>query len=235
MPLERALGHYEKSHGGGLVLPAATRPGRAFRRHERIDAPRIAIPEEVLGENEPGPGARSKTIRLRNRFGAPQALRMIVRTVKDGENRTLLGLPNQILAMADVGVPGLSITRRVMMVPPVSLDFAGLHDAFRNSEIDDKDLPILFLPRVMQDDEKNPAPDEGLRTELVASTKEGERGNVWREVRVAWRAQVVKSRPRSGLKGVDHHAAWGGFPIFRMQPVTGAGVKPKKDQPVSRK
>jgi hypothetical protein len=234
MPLERALGHYEKSYGGGLVLPGATRPGRAFRRHERIDAPRIAIPEEVLGENEPSPAALAKRIRLRNRFGAPQALRMIVRTVKDGENRQLLRLPEQNKGTNDTGVPGLSIARRVLMVPPVSLDFAGLHDAFRDSKIDDKNLPILFLPRVMQDDEKNPAPDEGLRTELLASTKEGERGNVWREVRVAWRAQVVKSRPRGGLKGVDHHAAWGGFPIFRMQPVTGTGVKPKKDQPVSR-
>ncbi|WP_426418097.1 hypothetical protein [Bradyrhizobium genosp. A] len=248
MPLERALGHYEKSHDGGLVIPAVTRPGRSFRRHERIDAPRIAIPEEVLGEDETAPAALAKTIRLRNRFGAPQALRMIVRTVKDGENRQMLDLPEQkpeqkkgtlptladLKRRKDTGVPGLSIARRVLMVPSVSLDFAGLHDAFRDSEIDDKDLPILFLPRVMQDDETDPAPDEGLRTELVAGSKDGERGSFWREVKVAWQAQVVKSRPRGGLKGIDHHAAWGGFPIFRMQPVVAAGAKPKKDQPVSR-
>lgn len=238
MPLERALNHYELSHDGALVLPAAKTPGRAFRRHERIDTPRIATPDWAFGQIISKPGTSKKTVLLRNHFGSEQALRMVVRTVGDQENRKMLGLPANV--SEDTGTSGVSISRRILMVPPVALDFAGLHDAFRKVATD-KNI-TLFEPRVLRDKDPDdhldtnemPEPGEAVRVELVPAPAVGKKGEFWKAARVAWRPVHVADRPRGGLAGIDHHAAWGGFPTFQMTSVTGAQIKPERDKPVVR-
>jgi hypothetical protein len=238
VPLERALNHYELSHGGGLVLPATKQPGRAFRRHERIDTPRITVPEWAFGQVSSKPGTHKKAVQLRTHFGSEQALRMIVRTVNDPQNRKMLGLPDN--SAEDASTSGVSIARRVLMVPPVALDFAGLHDAFRGAATDNN--ITLFEPRVLRDRDPSDPHDkgdeaetgEGVRAELVPAPIPGLKGEFWKPVRVAWRAVRVVDRPRGGLSGIDHHAAWGGFPLFQMAPVVGQSVKPKSHQAVLR-
>ena len=226
MPLERAISHYEKSYDGSLILPCTTQTGRSHRRHERIDAPRIAVPDWAFGKVT---GAdRRKAVKLQHRFGSEQALRMIVRTVADKENRTLLEMPST--AAEEEATSGMGIARRVLMVPPVTLDFAALHDALRN--VTTEKSVTLYEPRVLRAGEKLEE-GEASRPELVAGAVEGQKQQVWKEVSVAWRPVDIADRPRGGLKGIDYHAAWGGFPVFRMRNAIGSGIKPSKDAVVA--
>lgn len=147
---------------------------------------------------------------------------MVVRTVNDPENRKMLGLSDAPAGGA--GMSGVSIARRILMVPPVALDFAGLHNAFRKATID-KNI-TLFEPRVLRDrnpdvpNDRQDEPDagEGIRVELVPAPVAGKQGEFWKAVRVAWRAVRVVDRPKGGLSGIDHHAAWGASRYFKWRP-----------------
>ncbi|MER9102642.1 hypothetical protein NKH95_01705 [Mesorhizobium sp. M0848] len=225
MPLERALGHYELSrivHGNGsLVLPEARDAGKRFQRHERIEAPAIAVPDALFGTLT---AAGQKTsVLLAGRYPAPQAATMVVRAVTDPENRLVAALPQN--TATDKGIAGVGFDRRVLLIPAVPLDVAGLHGAFDTLKNDGVDRNLkLAEPRMLMDDEKVTAPDEAeqyprpLSPEIVPSAPhDGSDAQpaVWVEKRVAWRALAVTSRPKGGLKGFDYRAAWGGLPIFR--------------------
>jgi hypothetical protein len=220
MPLERALGHYEKSHGRTLALPAVTEPGRTYRRHERIDAPLITVPDWAYGDpvavNGSKPGA--KTVALPGRSAAEQTLRMIVRTVEDPDNRGILGMPRPVAARDGETVRERGIARRVLIPPAVSLDFASLHGVFNPERTESA---ILFEPRIRENDKEPLRPGEAAASEFVLTAVEAPDdkppAHRWQEKHVAWQQLLVATRPTGGLKGVDYRAVWGGFPVFRMK------------------
>ncbi|MDX8502118.1 hypothetical protein RFM99_27355 [Mesorhizobium sp. VK4C] len=247
MPLERALGHYELSHivdgNGSLVLPEARHAGKGFHRHERIEAPTIAVPEAIFGT--PTPAGDRTSVALGGRYPAAQASSMVVRAITDPENRLLAGLPPNMATDKDVA--GVGFDRRVLLIPSVPLDVAGLHGAFDALKDDDLDHDLkLAEPRLLMDDEEVTAPDEAeqyppaLAPEIVTSSLSADSGGpaaLWVKKRVAWRALAVASRPRGGLKGFDYRAAWGGLPIFRAataepapKPALGQRVVPWRGQ-----
>ena len=208
MPLERALGHYERSHRGDLILPAASVPGRSFRRHERLDAPQVLVPDWAFGAPAAPPSETGREVRLPGPFGAEQGERLIIRTVENKDNRSLLGLDPK------AATTERSFARRILLPPSVTLDFAGLHGALDRVDVE-KDIRDIFTPRLLAPQE-TAADDEAIDEERVAAySNEGKM--VWTTQRVAWRRSPIVSRPVGGLRNVDHRAAWGGFPIFRMK------------------
>jgi hypothetical protein len=238
LPLNRAIGHYEKSRAGKLVLPVAHNHGNAFGRHERIEAPVMAIPDWMFGAL-----TRENTyirVALKGRFPAPQAARIIVRTFTDDTNRRIAGVPSNPDEQS--GLPGVAFDRRLLMAPAVSLDFAALHDAFRGKVGSYIERNIKMCePRVLQGSAPNAGDYETItvngEAELPELVPVPDRNNpgraVWSKVRVAWRPYVVKSRPRGGLQGVDHRAAWGGFPVYRAKASAGL-TKPQENAPVAK-
>ncbi|MEY9607015.1 hypothetical protein ABIF74_011768 [Bradyrhizobium japonicum] len=245
LPLNRALGHYEKSYNGELVKPAAEQTGYGFSRDERIDAPVITVPEWLFGKVTPQ--TTYAKVDLKGRFAAPQAARMIVRSVTDESNRRIADVPDQLSEQNKT--PGVGLDRRVLLAPTVSLDFAAMHDAFRKTSSGNIQAAIKLLePRVLREREKkddgddyeiNPVPGEEVREEFVpvSPVERGDRKQpplpVWGKVRVAWRLSKIASRPRGGLRGVDYRAAWGGFPVYRAKSSTGL-TKPVLKKPVLR-
>lgn len=233
MPLNRALGHYEKSYGGDLVQPAVENGGAECKRHERIDAPAIAIPDWMFGTLKAQKNYTDVT--LKGRFPVPQAGRMIVRSLDD-PTKTNLKIADVPDSADEQGrTPGVGFDRRVLMAPPSSLQFAALHDAFRDKSGNDIERDVKMCePRVLLD-----PPDKDNLFETTAVDGEEEKreytpvfsskepaSQVWGSIRVAWRPFTVASRPRGGLRGVDHRAAWGGFPVFRAKASAGL-VTPK--------
>lgn len=230
VPLSRALGHYEKDFGGELVLPPAKKEGRSYRRHERIDAPSIAIPDWMFGKLTRD--TYYTRVALRGHFPAPQAGRMIVRTFNDADNRQVAEIPADPAEQQKM--PGVGFDRRVILAPAVSLEFAGLHDAFRGKSEDycQRDVP-MYDPRILrkaQDGADNgpdtrPVPGEAVLPELtpVYDNPGGKDHKlIWGEVAVAWRGHTIKSRPRGGLRTIDYRSAWGGFPVYRATLSAGA-------------
>lgn len=243
MPLEQALGHYELSRivkdaneqeVGSLILPEARAAGHRFVRHERIEAPTISVPDNVLGRTM---SAGTKTsVELRGAYPVAQAAVMVVRGVRDPENRKLARLgadPRQ-----DRDVAGVGFDRRVLLLPSVSLDVAGLHGGFDRLGRDQLDGPLkLAEPRLMMEDDVDLAPDEQLQEPcpLAAESTTATKTPVWTTKKVAWRSLHVASRPKGGLKGFDHRAAWGGLPIYRAaaaepdpEPKMGERVLPRR-------
>lgn len=243
LPLNRALGHYEKSRDLTLALPPAGDHGESFLRYERIEAPTIAIPDWLFGELTREP--THTKVKLAGKFPAPQASRMIVRSLEDGVNRSIADVPDELDKQSKL--PGVGFDRRVIMAPAVPLDFAALHDAFRKKTGSDIERNIkMYDPRVLSDvaddpiSETKPIPGEeeevGEFTPVPeplnrSSTREGLRQR-WQKVRIAWRSYTIASRPRGGLRGVDHRAAWGGFPVYRASASQGAR-EPVVGQPVA--
>ncbi|MFO1116549.1 MAG: hypothetical protein U1E28_12750 [Beijerinckiaceae bacterium] len=248
LPLNRALGHYEKSRDSTLAMPAAPLGGTPFLRQERIEAPTIVIPDWLFGEL--ATETTYTKVTLKGRFPAPQASRMVVRSVDDETNRRIIGVSDK--PEDQRRSPGIGFDRRVILAPAVSLDFAALHDAFRGKGGDDIETKIKMCePRVLRDRDKSDPKDTGDDFEVVPikgeeeevteltpvpeplnrlDTREGLRQR-WQKVRVAWRPFVIATRPRGGLRGIDHHAAWGGFPIFRARASVGA-VEPEENHVV---
>ncbi|WP_316166834.1 MULTISPECIES: hypothetical protein [unclassified Bradyrhizobium] len=227
MPLERALGHYELSHDRTLVLPPVTEPGRVFRRHERIDAPVATVPQWAFG-TAASPG--SKLLRLPGRNAAEQTARMIVRTITDGENAEVLGFGDNPIVDPDHPAQEPRISRRILIPPAVALDFAGLHGALDGGKTEQVEL---FEPRIT-DEQDRPAGDECCVDDFTVTGVPGaeQSTTIWKKVKVAWRRIEVTDRPVGGLKGVDYHAAWGGFPVFRMRSSNSTAPAPADGQPV---
>ncbi|UVC18017.1 hypothetical protein [Mesorhizobium onobrychidis] len=241
MPLDRALGHYEKDYGGDLVRPSVPEGGAEFKRHERIDAPAIAIPDWMFGALKTQ--KNHTDVALRGRFPVPQAGRMVVRSFDDPTktNLKIAGVPET--SDEQGRTPGVGFDRRVLMAPPVSLQFAALHDAFRAKSGNDIERDVKMCePRVLLDPPdriNNPfettavdGEEEKVEYTPVLSPKDSV-SQVWGNIRVAWRPFTVASRPRGGLRGVDHRAAWGGFPVYRAKASAGL-VKPVFGAPVVR-
>jgi hypothetical protein len=241
-PLSRARTIYKDSFGGDLVRPAASGDGYGFVRHERIDAPGMAVPDWMFGALTP---AKNHTnVKLNGRFPAPQAGRMVVRSLDDDANRSIADVPDE----GQESLPGVGFDRRVLIAPPAALDFAALHDAFRGksgeyiqTKLKMADARVLRDP---EDPDDNANPETfaipGEEEELseyvqVLETKGSDARPVWREVRVAWRPHEILSRPRGGLKNVDYGAAWGGFPIYRARATIGDDVKIVVGDPAPRR
>lgn len=233
VPLERALGHFERSHGRTLALPPVTEPGRIFRRHERIDGPVVTVPEWALGrptkEGQPGPAG---SVKLPGRESAEQTTRMIVRTISDAENRKLLETGDNGGQVNGDAASHPRLARRILIPPAVALDFAGLHGALNGAKTERVEL---FEPRVMQEKER-PAQDECAVDDWAVKVRTDDNkssAHVWQKVKVAWRRIEVRNRPAGGLKGVDYRAAWGGFPVFRMQSPKAAASVPMDGEAVA--
>ncbi|WP_456822988.1 hypothetical protein [Bradyrhizobium sp. USDA 4502] len=217
VPLERALGHYERSRQGTLALPAIPGPaaeGRAFRRHERLAEPMIAIPDWAFGAQVGNQGG----LRLPGRFVSEQAREIVIRKVQDPINRKLL-------QRNEPDVPKeRGFARRVLMVPSVSLAFAGLHDAFRAISRDKDielniELPEPYFPAMDEFQNREP-PLEGDAVECIEATQPD--GDVQQRY-IYWRKNKIANRPRGGLRGVDRRASWGGFPVYVKKTATGEG------------
>lgn len=238
LPLNRAVGHYEKSRNGELALPKADNHGTPLLRYERLESPAIAIPDWLFGELKSE--ATYTKVTLRGRFAVPQASRMLVRSFDDPVNRSIADVPDDPGKQSRL--PGVGFDRRVILAPAVTLDFAALHDAFRGKKGKDIergtdgrgikmcDPRVLLDPANPNDSETIPIDKEEEVVEEFtpvpkpmdrANTKEGLQ-QVWAKVRVAWRPYTIVSRPRGGLQGVDHRAAWGGFPVYRARASRGA-------------
>ncbi|RZM99580.1 hypothetical protein CWO91_35515 [Bradyrhizobium genosp. SA-3] len=235
LPLNRTLGHYEKSRTGQLVLPVAGDYGTAFLRHERIEAPVMTIPDWMFGALKRE--TNYTRVALKGRFPVPQAGRMMVRSLNDPSNRRIADISGD-----QSSLPGIGFDRRVLMAPPVPLEFAALHDAFRGKSGEYIERKVKMCdPRVLQGDRPNPndyetstVDGEEEKPEFVPVPDPANAGRaIWKKVRVAWRPHTIESRPRGGLKGVDHRAAWGGFPVYRAKASAGL-TKPKEKAPVMR-
>lgn len=223
MPLNRAFGHYEKDYGGDLIKPAAAKQGHVYRRHERIDAAAITVPDWLFGKLE---NALVYTkVQLQGRFAVPQPGRMTVRTFDDRANGDLAQVPAE--KAKQNAMPGVGFDRRILLAPAVSLEFATLHDAFRRKKNDsDFDINVKMCEPRLRDEEAPNDPQEELHQELVPKPVGGEGRQVWSLADVYWRPFTIRSRPKGGLRAVDYRAAWGGLPIYRASPVSGA-VEPK--------
>lgn len=242
-PLSRARTIYKDSFGGDLVRPAAPDDGYGFVRHERIDAPGMAVPDWMFGTLTPAKNYTKVT--LNGRYPAPQAGRMVVRSLDDDANRVIADVPDE----GQESLPGVGFDRRVLIAPPVAMDFAALHDAFRDKTGEEYIQTKLKMAdaRVLRDTEDPDHPDDpdtfpisGEEEELseyvpVLEAKGPDARPVWREVRVAWRPHLIQSRPRGGLKNVDYGAAWGGFPIYRASTTIGDDVEIVVGQPAPRR
>uniref|UniRef100_Q07JF1 Uncharacterized protein n=1 Tax=Rhodopseudomonas palustris (strain BisA53) TaxID=316055 RepID=Q07JF1_RHOP5 len=217
VPLERALGHYERSRQGTLALPAIRGPaaeGRAFRRHERLAEPMVAIPGWAFGVQMGNQGA----LRLPGRFVAEQAREMVIRKVQDPINKKLLQRNESEVPKEK------DFARRVLMVPSVSLAFAGLHDAFRaisrDKDIEQNiELPEPYFPAMDEFQNREP-PLEGDAVECIETVQPD--GDVQQRY-IYWRKNRIANRPRGGLRGVDRRASWGGFPVYEKKTATGEG------------
>lgn len=247
LPLDRALGHYEISRNGRLALPQAQDHGTAFDRHERIGSPTITTPEWLFGDltGDLTRDATYRSVALKGKYPVPQASRMVVRSLDDSVNRRIADVPDEPDKQSRL--PGVAFDRRVILAPAVSLDFAALHDAFRGKKGSYIEQAIKMCdPRMLHDSSDPGDPDgkpvddeEEVLEEFVpvpeplnrASTREGLRQR-WKKVCVAWRPYTIASRPRGGLQGVDHRAAWGGFPVYRARASQGA-VEPVLGGPVA--
>jgi hypothetical protein len=233
MPLTRAIGHYETSVGGDLVLPAANLEGRAFLRNERIDAATATIPDWLYGTLSSA--TYHTKVALTGRFPAPQALRLMVRSFADRGNRSIADVPDD--PGAQEKVPGVGFDRRVLVPPPVSLDFATAHGAFDGKPRSYFEFDVKMCdPRVLRKPRDDNDPDtyalDGEQEVIEFAPNPMPKQNpVWKQVSIAWRPHVVKSRPRGGLRSIDHRAAWGGFPVYRTS-LSSGGVEPVVDQPV---
>ncbi|KAA0574401.1 hypothetical protein FZ983_28120 [Azospirillum sp. B21] len=121
LPLERAAGRYEREHGGTLALPTPPRsPGSAvvagpdhetghrFLRHERIDAPMLAISARNVKARWRGGVDSTRKVPL------DPASRMVLRAVEAEHERGF----------------GTTTARRVLFVPVVAQSFATAHRAF---------------------------------------------------------------------------------------------------------
>ncbi|MDX1124783.1 hypothetical protein GOL24_10755 [Sinorhizobium medicae] len=212
MPLSRAFGHYEKQFGGDLVNPAARKQGHAYRRHERIDAAAITVPDWLFGtlaKNE-----IYTKVQLQGRFAVPQPGRMMVRSFDDPDNRDLAQVPKE--TGKQDATPGVGFDRRILVAPAVSLDFATLHDSFRNKKSSsDFELNVKMCEPRVRDVEAPNDENEEPHQELVPKPEGGEGRQVWSLTDVFWRPFTILSRPKGGLRNVDYRAAWGGFPIYR--------------------
>lgn len=100
VPLGEARRAYESGYGRRFALPA-TGPGRRALRHERVEAPVVTTPLRILQRAVDGP--------------QETATELVVRSaVQEGHVRTLRP----------------AATHRVVVPPPVTLDFADRHDVF---------------------------------------------------------------------------------------------------------
>ncbi|RWP58626.1 hypothetical protein [Mesorhizobium sp.] len=223
MPLNRAFGHYEKQFGGDLISPAAQKQGHAYRRHERIDAAAITVPDWLFGTL-----AKNQVytkVQLQGRFAVPQTGRMVIRSFDDPGNRDLAQVPKE--ASKQEATPSVGFDRRILVAPAVSLDFATLHDAFRNKKnSSDFDLNVKMCEPRVRDEEAPEDTNERLNEELTPKPEGGEGRQVWSLTNVYWRSFTILSRPKGGLRNVDYRAAWGGFSIYRAALSSGA-VEPK--------
>ncbi|MBR1300654.1 hypothetical protein [Bradyrhizobium sp. AUGA SZCCT0042] len=231
MPLKHALRHYEYDQDGELVLKPAAQPGEPYLRHERIDAPTITVPDWLFGTL--GTATNFVKVALQGRFAAPQAGRMVIRTVKDDSNRATVGAPEP---NKEGATPGFGFDRRILLAPSVSLEFATLHGAFDSKAFKDEaksfETVEMLEPRVPDSDNDELQPGELLGHEFVPVTEpvrlptipevEPGRKALWRKIDIYWRSYKMVSRPRGGLRNVDHRAAWGGFPIYRASLSDGA-------------
>ncbi|HYD69915.1 hypothetical protein [Azospirillum sp.] len=229
IPLERALGHYERSHDGKLVLPPVSEPGRIYRRHERIDTPILATPEWAFVAPGTQPVRnRNKEVQLPRRTTAEQTRRMVVRTIRDRDNARLLGLaePKQGGTAQEA-----QIARRVLIPPAVGLDFASMHGVFDDGAEMERNV-VRLEPRWLRSGQAEP--DEMVAVEWVPrwDRQGSEPRQVWTKEHVAWRRTVIASRPKGGLSWVDYNAAWGGFPIFRMKHARSSAPDPQEGAPV---
>lgn len=228
MPLKDALTHYEFDRGGKLINPPACHDGKRvegkpYLRYERIDAPTVLVPDALFGALDERDTYTS--VQLRGRFPAPQAARMVVKTVTAPDNRSVLGMP---AANLEDKTAGVGFDRRVLLVPSVSLEFATLHGAFDKPTEFETDVEMLE-PRVRDEDEPPKREEEFAGEEFVPVTAHAGNGGLptvrWQKLTILWRKFKIKSRPRGGLRAIDHRAAWGGFPIYRAALSDGA-VKP---------
>ncbi|ARP64331.1 hypothetical protein A9K65_013780 [Mesorhizobium sp. WSM1497] len=228
MPLNRAFGHYEKRYGGDLILPAAPLAGHAFRRHERIDAPAITVPDWLFGKSIKD--TFYTRVQLQGRFAVPQSGRMMVRSYDYLENLELVKLPKE--SGKQVVMPGVGFDRRILVAPAVSLEFATMHDAFRTKKGDsDFDLNVKMCEPRVPDEGSAQGDDEAALSELVPTSQGGEGRQVWKSIKVFWRSFKIRSRPKGGLRNIDYRASWGGFPIYR--PASSAGAaEPRVDTDV---
>jgi hypothetical protein len=165
---------------------------------------------------------------------------MVVCTVNDETNRRIVGTPDK--PEEQRRSPGIGFDRRVILAPAVSLDFAALYDAFRGKKDANIEKQVKMCePRVLRDPDPNDPKDTGddLETKHIpneeeevteftpvpeplnrSDTRDGLRQR-WQKVRVAWRPFAIATRPRGGLRGIDRHAAWGGFPVYRARASAG--------------
>ncbi|MFO1100738.1 MAG: hypothetical protein U1E81_21395 [Xanthobacteraceae bacterium] len=223
VPLDRATAQYEKNFAGQMILPSANHGGRGYRRHERIEAPSIAIPDWMFGTLAPDQYYTKVT--PKGRFPVPQAGRMVVRTFNDASNLQIAGVPDD-LAEQDA-LPGVGFDRRILLAPSVGLDFAALHDAFRGKPASEIETDIKMCePRALcdQNDPINKN-EESKQSEFVPVPNTDGNPDIkqrWGKIDVAWRPYTIKSRPRGGLRTIDYRAAWGGFPIYRASRAFGA-------------
>lgn len=233
VPLKYALTQYEFDHSGAFVKPparaddGALHPGASYLRNERIDAPTILVPDSLFGALSPRETYTG--VELKGRFPVPQAARMVVKTVKDSKNRSVLDAPK---ANDEKITAGFGFDRRVLLVPSVSLEFATLHGAFDSKNTKFETNVKMLEPRVRDDDEPQVSAEEYEGTEWVPVSAEIAVNKpptaTWKLLDTLWREFTIKSRPLGGLRGVDHRAAWGGFPIYRASLSDGV-IAPVKD------
>lgn len=232
LPLNRAINHYEYRFEGDMVRPKADIAGHAFRRHERIDAPSISVPDWLFGTLVQQ--TTHTKVALRGRFPAPQAGQMLLRSFVIANNRKIAQVPDDP-AQQDLQ-PGVGFDRRILLAPAVSLDFATLHGAFRGKSVEfDRDVEMCE-PRLLGEEGSEDSEvtfDEQQKLEWVpAPPPQPGKGKptaaaVWKQARVAWRPSTITSRPRGGLRTIDHRAAWGGLPVYRASASLDPIVVPK--------
>ena len=212
LPLERAIAHYEINYARSLAMPPTLQPGKSYRRHERINAPQALLPLTALG-----PAPPQGSFKLKGRFPLPQGNTMVVRSLK--QNDRMLGAGDDLSE-------GWTEASRIILPPATSLDMATMHGAFDHYGKKDFDnVPALLQPRILKDKDDVVADEEGCTQELTTSFVP-QIGQQWTTTDVAWKPITIISRPRGGLKGVDRHTAWGGFPLVAPRSAQATIPKP---------
>jgi hypothetical protein len=147
MPLHEAQRRYTADQGQRMI-PPASEGGRRFLRHERIDAPMLALTKGYVDQASSG-----------SPFPIDAAATAVVRTVKD-ENRRVMDAES---------TPEV---RRVLVATPVALDFAGRHGTLDSLPVVEGDR-VIRLRNGSERTERVIQPRDGLANVRFQATPRG--------------------------------------------------------------